>query len=548
MNTEQLKRLEELRAKSELTAEENIELSELVALEADAKGNDPVEESATTEENALTENEAKALVVDAVTEGNADLKKAVDSLKNADTEEIAEAVAEKAKSTEDELVEKIGEKVAEENSKALTAEKVQAIVEKAVAKSDAGLTEEGVKTLIETSIANIQGETKMKEDTSEAAQISIPVGNSKGNLPVHQKQLLNILTGEAQDAEIPESLLQSASAKGKQIASRVQQGYKAGLDASSNSEIVDTDLSSNLLVRLYGDSLLMQAFAGQEIQMPTNPFKLPVATSRPTFAPTAELGTPSSSAQGTSQVTLDAEKLVGYVEYSYEVDEDAIVAILPMVEAQLASAAANALEDQLINGAESGILDNGQPVANYIFDGLRKYAKGAQSHCQIDIGAAGITAGNITVLRKAMKQYGMRPEDLCLICGYEGYGDLVALTATLTDDVYGGGEARIRTGTAASVFGIDIIPSAVVAENIGSDGSNGAATETQGQILLVHKPSFVIGTRKGFTVETDVDRVNQKNLVIASFRRDFKALETTSEDIPNVVHGINIDTSATETD
>ena len=545
MNTEQLKRLEELRAKSELTAEENVELVELVALEADAKGNEPVEDSDATEDNALTENEAKALVVDAVTEGNADLQKAVDSLKNADTAEIAEAVAEKAKSTEDELVEKISEKVAEANSKTLTAEKVQAIVEKAVAKSDEGLTEESVKTLIETSIANIQGETKMKEDTSDASLITIPVGDSKGNLPVHQKQLLNTLTGKAQDADIPESLLASASAKGSQIASRVQQGYKAGLDSSSNSEIVDTDLSSNLLVRLYGESQLVQALAGQEIQMPTNPFKLPVATSRPTFAPTAELASPDSSAQGTSNVTLDAEKLVGYVEYSYEVDEDAIVAILPMVEQQLASAAASALEDQLINGAESGIIDNGVAASTFIFDGFRKMTYSGNAHLTVDIGAGGLSAANLTVLRKAMKQYGMRPEELVLICGYEGYGDLVALTATLTDDVFSGGQSRIRTGNAASVFGIDIVPSAAIAETLADDGANAEAAGTKGQVLLVHKPSFVLGTRKGFTVETDVDRVAQKNLVIASFRRDFKPLETPSATVPTVIHGINIDTSQT---
>ena len=50
-------------------------------------------------------------------------------------------------------------------------------------------------------------------------------------------------------------------------------------------------------------------------------------------------------------------------------------------------------------------------------------------------------------------------------------------------------------------------------------------------MILGHKPSFVVGVRRDFTVETDRDITTQSNKVVASFRRDFQPLETPGEDI-----------------
>ena len=209
MNEEQKKRLEELLGKSDLTDVESVELAELQALETDTKGGEPeeeapeiVEEEAQEEvEEALSEEEAKALVTESVKEANEEIKEAI-------TE-----VAEKALSV-DEIADSVSEKISKENAKALTLEKVEAIVTKALKEKSQELDEESVKQLINNQISDIKGESKMKHDAADTAKVSIPLGDRKGNLPVHQKQLLNIMTGKAQDEDIPESLLHDAKSLG----------------------------------------------------------------------------------------------------------------------------------------------------------------------------------------------------------------------------------------------------------------------------------------------------------------------------------------------
>ena len=192
MNEEQEQRLEDLLGKSDLTDVESTELAELQALETDAKGVEPEEEAPeiveeeAKEEEALSEEEAKALVTESVKEANEEIKEAI-------TE-----VAEKAL-TADQIADSVSEKISEENAKALTLEKVEAIVTKALKEKSQELDEESVKQLINNQISDIKGESKMKHDAADTAKVSIPLGDRKGNLPVHQKQLLNIMTGKAQE-------------------------------------------------------------------------------------------------------------------------------------------------------------------------------------------------------------------------------------------------------------------------------------------------------------------------------------------------------------
>jgi|TARA_R100000081_G_scaffold52258_1_gene25343 HK97 family phage major capsid protein len=535
MNEEQIKRLEELLGKSDLAEAELIELAELKALEADTKGSEeePEEETPATEEEAeaLTEDEAKALVTDSVKEANEEIKEAISE------------VAEKAVSVED-IAAEVSKKVSEENAKSLTAEKVKDIVAEQINEKSKGLDEESVKNLITTTIQNIQGETKMKHDASDAAKVSIPLGDRKGNLPVNQKQLFNIMSGKAQDEDIPESLLHDAKMAGDRRIAAIREGRKdlTSVASGAGAELVPTDLSSVLQERLYLESAVAAAFASQEVTMPSDPFKLPVATARPKFTRvTSENATATADTQqATASVTLDAEKLLSYVQYSYELDEDSILAVLPMVTSQLGAAAAESFEDAIINGATSGSgWDNDWNTANAvaICNGLRKLAN--VTALKASIGSA-LGIADIISLRKKMGIYGMRPSETIVIAGPEAYNDIVSFDQLETLDKQGP-NASIFTGFAPKLFGMDVIPSSQL-KDAHTDGLNNstASNNSKGQVVIVHKPSFVVGVRRDFTVETDRDITTQSNKVVASFRRDFQPLETPSADISSVVWGYNI--------
>ena len=530
MNEEQVKRLEELLGKSDLTDVESTELAELQALETDTKGEEPEGEAPAADESeeALTEEEAKALVTESVKEANLEIKEAI-------TE-----VADKAVSVED-IADVVSKKVSEENSKNITREDIAGIVADTLKENSKGLDEESIKQLITSTISNIQGETKMKHDAADTAKVSIPLGDRKGNLPVHQKQLLNIMTGKAQDTDIPESLLADAKANGDRKINAAREGRKdlTSIAAGAGAELTPTDLSATLQERLYLESAVAATFAAQEVNMPSNPFKIPVGKTRPTFAIKADNAAAAvDTAQTTGEVTLDAEKLIAYVQYSYELDEDAIIAVLPMITNQLASAAAEAVEDAIINGQESGAIDDGTTAADTLCDGLRKLGN-AHANLKSSLGSA-VTAASLLAARKKMGKWGMKPSETVIITGFKAYNDIVGLSQVETLDKYGN-DASVLSGFVPKIYGMEVIPSALLSDDVTVNGVKASSgTHGKGQFIIVHKPSFVVGVRRDFTVETDRDITSQSNQVVASFRRDFQALETPSATITPLQWGISV--------
>jgi hypothetical protein len=78
-----------------------------------------------------------------------------------------------------------------------------------------------------------------------------------------------------------------------------------------------------------------------------------------------------------------------------------------------------------------------------------------------------------------------------------------------------------------------------VREDLNASGIYDGTTTTKGSVLLLNRTQFLVGSRRGFTVEVDVNRKRQINSVIASFRRAFTPKETIDGSNPSVVIGYN---------
>lgn len=389
--------------------------------------------------------------------------------------------------------------------------------------------------------------------------VDFPIEHRSGNLSVSQKQLLNTLVKrvnpndtEAErlakmNADIPEDILRNAIARGqKNLASLRNQavyGQKTITSGSSpGSHFVPTDLSSELFQRMYMNSALAAEFISSEVNMPTPTFVMPVRTTRPTFYVGSENpgSNPTESSPGTANMTLVAAKLIGKTAFSYEADEDSIIPVLPWVAENLASAASDALEGAIINGDTTATHQDSDihaVSAHYakLFKGLRKYANAGSLSRSLATG--GISAANVLELKKDMGRWGLKPSDLLLVAGVKGYNDFLGLDETLTAEKVGSNVARILTGEAPNIWGIRILSSSQIREDLTSNGIYDGVTTTKGSFLLLHKPSWMMGVHKGFTVEVDRDIQQQLNIVVASFRRDFKPLETPSASLPYVVMG-----------
>lgn len=396
-----------------------------------------------------------------------------------------------------------------------------------------GLTAESVKEIVDKALKNTRRPSRMEFDES-SSEIEFPITHRSGNLSVAEKQLLNVMMKKGIDDDIPESLLKDAESRGVRAEKRlIQRLGRKDLTAGGSGtglEFMNTTLSSTLYERLYLASQLATRMAAQEIQMPSNPFTLPLSTTRPRFySGIAELAAPTGSNPGTAAPVLTATKLTGLVPYSDEADEDSIIAILPLLMKQLGDAAAEDYEDAVINGDTAGTQDeggaSGDPIR--IFDGIRKLVL-AESSLKCSLATGGISTANVGAMRKLLGKWGIEPSQLLLVAGTKGYNDLVLLPETLTAEKVGGRDAaRILTGRAPSLLGIDIVPSSKCREDLTAAAvyeTSGA--HTFGSILLLHLPSWIPGSRRGIKIETFRDPTKGASYVICSFRRALIPIES----------------------
>tara|TARA_R100000808_G_scaffold512_1_gene2662 strand:+ start:12834 stop:14573 length:1740 start_codon:yes stop_codon:yes gene_type:complete len=516
------------------------------ALEEEGEDGEEAEEAAEeTEEKGVTDEELKSLIGEAV-------KDAVPSTPAVDADDLVEKL--KEASTDSSEVEEIVKK----HSQTVDTDAIIEEVKKSM--PDQGITkDELVKALDEFSKST---RTPKRVEHSEF-NANFPVEHRLGNLPVSQKQLLNLMVmntdsdvqrenvakGSAPVTDMNDGItddqLKFAALKGEQKLKSIKSsiGSKAltSTGSSSGDELVPTDLSSDLQSRFYLESAIAAEFAAGEIAMPTQPYELPLTTTRPTYylsgsEPTAlpRAGTdPTESSPGTAKVTLTAKKLLGVTQYSYEADEDAILAILPMVTDQLTVGAVEAFEDVILNGDATGTshMDTGS-VTNQTtdrrraWDGLRRWGTAVHANLKSDLTA--VDEDNLATMRKAMGKWGINPADLVFIVGPKAYNDLMKVDAMQTIDKVGNNNATLLTGTLGSIFGIKVLVSAFQREDLTAAGIYDGSTTTQGSIVLVNRPQFVVGARRGFTVEVNQDKLQQSNQVIASFRRAFAPLESPS--------------------
>lgn len=543
----QKKRLHELNAVKNRDEEQENEFLQLKSL-AEAEDYDFSVADASLEEKSadeagdgFTEAEAKKMIDDAVTksfEGIGLDKDSIDAIKsglNKETEIDASKIAEAVKNAVGNNIN--GEELAKTIKEQLPSDLV---------------TEDKIKSLFDGLKQDFKENSRERSKMVHGGyQVTAGVEHRSGNLTVAAKQLLNLCMMH-QDADalgdskrpsdinegISDSQISAAKANAKVHEKSMQHqalyGTKAGTGMATDSvgfgaELINVELATEIMNRLYLESPLAARLVSSEVDMPSNPYKFPLSTTLPEFYRGEENATPADSQAGTAEIILDAKKMIAVTPYSYEADEDAIVPMLGFLQARLATSASQSLENAFINGDDTGVhMDSDVTGANdkrKVWKGLRYYGQSVGA-LNTDLSTGGISAANVGALRKSMGKYGLNPADLVLIAGVGGYNDLVQLSETLTADLVGGNNARILTGLAPQIFGIPIITSAFMREDLNASGVYDGVTTTKGSIMLMHIPSWIVGKKRNFTLEVDRDIKAQCNWIVASFRRDFVPMET----------------------
>ena len=261
----------------------------------------------------------------------------------------------------------------------------------------------------------------------------------------------------------------------------------------------------------------------QSIEMPSNPFELPIEGTDPTvhFVPETSdeahlalgSGNPIPASKiGTGKVQLNAKKLALRVGFSSELVEDSVVPVLAIYREQAMRAITDSIDHVLLNGDTAGsgnINSNGvAPGANSrykAFDGLRKLALVSHSDGRVDADG-GPTLELLRSARfKLAARHAARPGDLAWIVDGGSYAKLLGLEEFLTMEK-AGPHATARSGQIGFMDGAPVIVSAEMPLSEGAAGVvNGttATSNTKGTALCVARPGWFVGYRRRIAVSLD---------------------------------------------
>lgn len=336
------------------------------------------------------------------------------------------------------------------------------------------------------------------------------------------------------------------SGKGFQVA-RSHRAFKdewshvlRAMDVDTSGEGADwvpTGIGASLHERVRASGKVAPLF--QRINLPTNPWKWPVegadATAYRVAEPTGDTASKvTASTPGTSAATFDAEIIGARTLISRSLDADSALAVLPYTQRKLIQAFVDGEEKAILDGDTDGTHQdtdtqaNGATDVRTAWDGLRKKAL-----AQTVATATSATALNLGIVRKAMGKWGANPADLAFIIGVSNLHSLLADTNLLTVDKMGP-NAVILNGQIGSVFGVPVIVSEHVREDLNASGINDGITATKTYMLCVNRNEWALGQRTALDVETDdsIYRESYQRVAVAFMREDFQSLASaaTNED------------------
>lgn len=312
------------------------------------------------------------------------------------------------------------------------------------------------------------------------------------------------------------------------------------LTGGAGAEWVPTALSPDLAERV--SLALKVASLHPRITMPTDPFKIPRMTAGSQAYLKSENQEVSASQPATGQASLDAKTLAVLVPVSYELEEDSVFALLPVIKRDLVRAIASGIETAIINGdTTTPHLDADVVSASDVRKAWKGYRKLAS--VSLDFGGT-LTVEKLRTLRGLMRLYAVDPSDLAWVVSVKGYLQLLSLKddagnpVVMTVDKYGP-QATLLTGELGRLDGIPVIVSEFVRDDLNASGVYDGVTTNKTIVLLVYRPGFVVGERRVITVESTRDIRTGTLQVVASARIGFvDRLNATTE--PIVARGYNL--------
>ena len=312
-----------------------------------------------------------------------------------------------------------------------------------------------------------------------------------------------------------------------------QANLKAAMDsatAGSGDELVATGEAAALWADINVDTHVAALFT--RVDMPTNPFEIPLQLGNVSWYPGVENTAVTETALATARQTLTAHELVAEVPWSLTLDEDAVIAMAAEVRSTLVRNAVEVIDDVLLNAdttATNNINADGTTInaaiagkAHWLlgFDGLLHLPL-VDNTGQANNHAAAPTADMFNEARGLLGKYGVRPSELAYVADVGTYIKSLGIDEFRTLDKLGP-QATLLNGQLAQVDGIPVIVSEQMA-NSDADGkvTDGGSNNAKGRLLALNRTQWRLGFRRELMIETTRDIQKRQNVMVVSMRLAF---------------------------
>ncbi len=422
-----------------------------------------------------------------------------------------------------EVLTQLMSKVSEETAKAVSAALEKAANEKAAAEKaavDEQKAKEEIIKLGQTGAERLLKDVEGKV-TDEVTNLKKELADLQSAIKENAAELIKLRSNpvgftdkqDGQDATLTEKATAVLLAKtlNKDVKetkyfSGLVQKYGVHVPSAYWEDQVSTNLESEIRKRLVVAPIFMQ------MNMPSNILRLPLnpEAGYGTWVLTTSYGTTDSSgAEAThtlKEVTLTAYKLATKEFLGYEEEDDALVALMPLVRDALIRRSARSIDKALLIGTASGV------------DPLKGITVWATAGDQVTVATtAKPTVATLAALRREMGDWGLDPSGVVYIVSSDVYYDLLDDDDFRTNEKVGN-NATILNGQIGNCNGSPVLVSGEFASK--GNGVIGA--------VAVAPRNFIFGQYKTLRVETDTDVEKQRRILVATQRLAFQQISSTN--------------------
>lgn len=314
----------------------------------------------------------------------------------------------------------------------------------------------------------------------------------------------------------------------KELVDAVQKAMTS-TGAATGDELVPTDMADGLWDDIYAATNVAQLLTPQV--MTSDPMDISLSLGDATFRKGTQNTATTASDLATAKSILTSTELVAEVDWSYTLDEDAIIAMMPGVREVLSRNGAEVLDKFVLNADATNAatgninLDDADPADDSYYltdgqDGIRHQWLVDNTGQQVAGGGAAISDAMMRTMFKLLGKYFKDAQsDVVVVPDYTTYlKGMLALTNVVTVDKIGP-QATVLTGQLGAYMGVPIVPSAF--HPLGeADGkvSTTAGNNTLGSVSCFNRRMWRLGTRRNLMLEVARDIQKRQFILVASFR------------------------------